>query len=124
MFCIAMETNSGDDDSFDEEAFGEDSDQDDADPNAGKGNQSSPEKKLQKLQKIKSSKSGHLRDLLASAEEFADILDDAGADQLDLGGSEAVDTGKDKAGLKQLKWEAKKAKKGRPTFKAKFRKRR
>ena len=52
---------------------------------------------------------GNLHGLLASAEEFADLIDEnVGEDELDLGGSEAVSNVKDKAGLKQLKWEKKK----------------
>ena len=42
---------------------------------------------------------------MASAEQFADLIDESQTDELDLGGSEAVSNVKDKAGIKQLKWE-------------------
>lgn len=66
-------------------------------------------KKLKIAAKKYTGAGGNLHGLLASAEEFADLIDEnIGDDELDLGGSEAVSNVKDKAGIKQLKWEKKK----------------
>lgn len=122
-----MDDGEDSDDEFDEEGFGEEDSEseDEVQP-----------KKMDKLTRMRKKfsvpkKGGDLSSLLASAEEFADMIDE-NQDDMDLGGSEAMSTITDRAGLKQLKWEknrnnlqnsrsnwAKKSKTGGKTFKNK-----
>ena len=60
---------------------------------------------LAKKKQKKAGGGGDLQSLLASAEEFADLVEEAAADDIDLGGSGAMSNVKDKAGKKQLLWE-------------------
>lgn len=55
--------------------------------------------------KLKNSSGGDLQSLLASAEEFSDLMDQNDGGREFEGSSEAVSTVKDKATAKQLKWE-------------------
>ncbi len=92
-----IEDVGSDEDEFDEEAFAN-SDNDDEEQSAR------PPKKKMKKTKMKK-EGGGLQDLLASAEEFADLVEQAAADDLDLGGAGAVSNVKDRAGKRQLLWE-------------------
>ena len=122
------EMGSDDDDEEDEEdEFGEEqfalSDEDDEGPLPG------PSKRKRKVdtfpgskKKFKKSSGGDLQSLLASAEEFSDLMDQNDGGREFEGSSEAVSTVKDKASRKQLKWERDKAdkkknwSKGKKTF--------
>ena len=99
-------------DEFGEEQFAlsDDDDQPDEQPLPG------PSKRKRKgdlfagsKKKRKNSPGGDLQSLLASAEEFSDLMDQNDGGREFEGSSEAVSTVKDKAGKKQLKWEREKA---------------
>ena len=101
-------------DEFGEEQFAlsDDDDQPDEQPLPGPG----PSKRKRKgdlfagsKKKRKNSPGGDLQSLLASAEEFSDLMDQNDGGREFEGSSEAVSTVKDKAGKKQLKWEREKA---------------
>ncbi len=96
-----------DDDEFDEENYAlSDNDEDDMEeqPASAKRKRKGTKDSLPD-KKGKRKKHGDLHDLLASAEEFADVVEQAVADDVDLGGVGAVSNVKDKAGKKQLVWE-------------------
>ena len=99
-------------DEFGEEQFAlsDDDDQPDEQPLPG------PSKRKRKgdlfagsKKKRKNSPGGDLQSLLASAEEFSDLMDQNDGGREFEGSSEAVSTVKDKAGKKQLKWEREKS---------------
>lgn len=100
-------SDNDDEDEFDEEAF------ENSDNNEEEEPKSKKKRKLESIvgskRKIKFGKGGSggdLQSLLASAEEFADLVEESAADDLDIGGLNAVSNSKDKkAGKKQMKWE-------------------
>jgi ribosome biogenesis protein MAK21 len=97
-------------DEFDEEGFdySDDEEEDSANQSPASGKRkgaSATANKGRKKARLNTGGSG-LEGLLASAEEFADMVEEAAVDDIDLGGSEAVSNVKDKAGKRQLKWEA------------------
>ena len=107
---------SDEEDEFDEEGFANsENDEDDdeiAPPKAAAKLQKLKAKAAQMMPKAKGGNGGDLMGLLASAEEFADLIDeDQTEGGLNLGGSDAVDDmmgagrKKKKAGVKQLAWE-------------------
>ncbi len=107
---VASGDNEGDE--FDEENFANsDNDEDEAEMpgRSQKGKRKAPllnsafGKKAKKLRKGGSG--NNLQDLLASAEEFADLVEQAAADDVDLGGAGAMSNVRDRAGKKQLQWE-------------------
>ena len=102
-------------DEFGEEDFGSSNDDDDeADvakaPSRKRPLDSTKTKAKMKLRKTMKG-GGGLNSLLASAEEFAEAVDEAAVDDLDLGGFGAVSNVKDGAKKKQLLWEEKRTKK-------------
>merc|ERR1711879_1017363 len=117
----------GSDDDGVEDEFGEEqfalSDEDDEQPLPGTTKR---KRKVDALpgskKKFKKSSGGDLQSLLASAEEFSDLMDQNDGGREFEGSSEAVSTVKDKASRKQLKWERDKAdkkknwSKGKKTF--------
>lgn len=106
----------GDDDNeFDEEGFEMSDDEDEVPVKPGSKRPALPVSKDQLKKRLKkySNDKGNLQNLLASAEEFADLIDESAVDDLDLGGSGAVSNVKDNATKKQLKWEKKRDEKMR-----------
>ena len=105
---LGSENNDDDDDEFDEENF-VNSDNDDESDEQPLPTPSKRKKKAESLlgpkKKKKKSAGGDFRSLLASAEEFADLMDQNDGGREFDGSIEAVSTVKDKAGSKQLKWE-------------------
>ncbi len=94
----------GDSDDFDEEAFANsDNDEDFGASGAKKRKGGGPD--FTDTKKARRGDSSDLQNLLASAEEFADLVDEAAADDVDLGGTDAMSNVKDKAGKKQMMWE-------------------
>jgi len=94
----------GSDDEFDEEGFDYGDEEDKL--KTSKRTLAFQEKASKGKKRKMGERSGNLEGLLASAEEFADLVEEAAIDDIDLGGSEAVSNLKDKASKKQLKWEA------------------
>ena len=84
-----------DDDEFDEEGFN---------PGESEEDEGEIEPPAKKKRKAANKGNNDLQSLLASAEQYADMVDEAALDDLNVGGSEAVNV-KDKAKKKQLKWE-------------------